>query len=106
MDNIYTNKKKMIGGRVPVDFADKFSNFCKREGINQGVLFHNLTKWWLNLPESIQWLIYRGKVSEAHSQIAEEVASAQAAFDDESVAAQASKESKRKQGRHRTSKSA
>lgn len=103
-NNEEKSEKKMIGGRVPVGFAEKFTNYCKDEGMNQSVLFHNLTKWWMNLDEPIQWLIYRGKVSEAHSQIAEEVASAQAAADDESAAASDSAKRKRKPGRRSSSR--
>ena len=76
MENFNEKKKKMIGGRVPVEFAEKFSNFCKteKEGINLGVLFHNLTKWWMGLPASTQEHIYWGRIKEAHEQIAKEEA--------------------------------
>jgi hypothetical protein len=77
MENFNEKNKKMIGGRVPIEFADSFSDYCNKKGINRGVLFHNLAKWWIE-HESIQWLMYEGKVSEAHSQIAKEVALAEA----------------------------
>ena len=72
------NTKKMIGGRVPEEFAELFTNYCNDNGINRGVLFHNLAKWWMELDTSIQWLIYRGSVSVAHEQIAKEVAAQEA----------------------------
>ena len=101
MENLHDNSKKMIGGRVPIEFAETFTNYCNDNGINRSVLFHNLAKWWLELPESIQWLIYRGKTKEAHRQIAAEVEADTIVSDAEADVAK----QKRKQHRIRPSKS-
>jgi hypothetical protein len=100
MENIDKNDLKMIGAKVPTDFAEKFAAHCKKNKYNQRMLFYNLAKWWLDQDETIQWLIYRGKITDAHSLIS----SAQAAIDDESAAASASANSKRKKNRRRSSK--
>ena len=105
MENIEENKLKMIGGRVPTEFAENFANYCKEHGINQRILFHNLTKWWFERSEIIQWHIHRGRVSEAHAQIAEEV-SAQAADEIVSDSEGDSSKQKQKKGRGRSAKSA
>ena len=105
MNNFDSNSEKMIGARVPVEFADRFSDYCKEKGIKQNVLFRNLFKWWLDgIDDSIQWLIYRGKTKEAHQQIAEEVA-AQADADAIVTGAEAdSARQARKKGRGRRAK--
>jgi len=102
------NKKTLhIGADVEdIEFVEQFRGYCLKEDFKQKTLIERLTKWWMNLPEPIQWLIYRGKVSEAHSQIAEAASAHAAAEEDENAAASASSTSRRKPSRRSSSKSA
>jgi hypothetical protein len=71
---IYEEKDlELIGAKVPMEFAQKFKAFCRKK-YNQRILFHNIFKWWMDLPEATQEHIYRGRISEAHEQIAKEEA--------------------------------
>ena len=72
MENFAEKDEKMLGTRVSADFAEKFTDYCQNKGFKRNLLIPKLINYWLELPEPIQWLIYRGRVSEAHSQIAEE----------------------------------
>ena len=84
MKNLNEENLKMIGAKVPAEFAEDFKQYCRRHRFNQRELFYNLVKWWHDQEESIQWLIYRGKMEQALSQISK------AAVDDENAAASAS----------------
>jgi hypothetical protein len=96
MENIYDKDKKSIGAKVKNELADEFTAFCKNK-YNQRVLFPNLVRWFMDLKEPIQWLIYWGKFEEAHGQIAE-------SFVDDAVSAaeDADAKPKRKKAKHRS----
>ena len=79
-----------------IKFVEQFRTYCLREDFKQKTLIYRLVKWWMELPEPIQWLIYRGKVSEAHSQIAR-IASQSAIEDKGDPASESAKSKHRKE---------
>jgi len=102
VENWNEDNLKQIGAKVPREFAEMFSEHCRKEKFNQRQLFYNLTKWWLEHNVIIQEHICKGRWDMAISGICE----FQDGRVDESAVAIDSKEKKRKTARRKPSKSA
>lgn len=84
-----------------IELVERFRSYCLKEDFKQKTLIQRLAEWWLGLDEPIQWLIYRGKAKEAHSQIAKEVALAEADEIVTGAEADAAKQKRKKGQVHR-----
>lgn len=54
-----------------MEFVKAFREYCLKEDFKQKTLVERLTKWWMAQDQITQEHIYRGRLSEAHAQIAE-----------------------------------
>ena len=57
-----------------IKFVEQFRGYCLKEDFKQKTLIERLIKWWIDIDEPIQWLIYRGKYKEAHLEICKLIA--------------------------------
>lgn len=71
-ENWAENNLKMIGAKVPIEFAEKFTAYCRQKKHNQRLLFYNLTKWWYEQDDINKEHICRGRIQEALLRISEE----------------------------------
>ena len=75
----YAKKTLHIGADLEnIELVERFRTYCLKEDFKQKTLIQRLVEWWIEQSDIIQWHIYRGKVEEAHSQIARELALSEA----------------------------
>ena len=68
------NKTLHIGADLEdLEFVEKYRKYCLDKDFKQKTLIYRLVDWWMKQDETIQEHIFRGRIAEAHSQIAKEV---------------------------------